>query len=254
MPIYCMKQFDLGICTMKRVDVSGIYAIEHTATFRRYIGSSKSVHRRWVQHRRLLRQGRHHSPYLQLAWAKYGESSFRFIVMQECPPEQLLTKEQHCIDMLDPVFNAVIIVASNTLTPELEAKRIASIRATAAAITHCSHGHEYSESNTYRNGSGDRICRTCNRERVARIYASETPEQTAARLEKSSAYHQRNRIERLAAQRDYTAAHKDEKRAYDVAHRDRINVNRRQRMACMTADQKVRHLALKRQSYHHCKI
>lgn len=40
-----------------------------------------------------------------------------------------------------------------------------NMRRAAAAITHCPRGHAYDEANTYRNPSGDRICRTCTRQR-----------------------------------------------------------------------------------------
>ena len=35
-----------------------------------------------------------------------------------------------------------------------------------AARTHCPQGHEYDESNTYRNADGHRACRACKRERA----------------------------------------------------------------------------------------
>jgi hypothetical protein len=37
-----------------------------------------------------------------------------------------------------------------------------------AAKTHCDHGHEFTEENTYRNRSGYRACRTCKREGARR--------------------------------------------------------------------------------------
>jgi hypothetical protein len=38
-------------------------------------------------------------------------------------------------------------------------------------LTHCKHGHEYTPENTYTNPRGKRVCRTCHRERVARVRA-----------------------------------------------------------------------------------
>lgn len=38
-----------------------------------------------------------------------------------------------------------------------------------AAKTHCKHGHEFSPSNTYVNGKGNRSCRACNRAAVAAL-------------------------------------------------------------------------------------
>ena len=45
------------------------------------------------------------------------------------------------------------------------------VEARGGLITHCKHGHEYTEANTYRNGKGERICRTCNRIRAQRKYS-----------------------------------------------------------------------------------
>lgn len=38
-----------------------------------------------------------------------------------------------------------------------------SITAINAKKTHCKYGHEFTEQNTYRNKSGGRVCRTCQR-------------------------------------------------------------------------------------------
>lgn len=41
----------------------------------------------------------------------------------------------------------------------------------AASHSHCKHGHEYTEENTYFNSNGSRSCRTCNREAARRYQA-----------------------------------------------------------------------------------
>ena len=229
----------------------GVYEIRCLASGKTYVGSSANMARRWYEHRTKLRAGTHPSPRLQQAWAKHGESKFMFSVLETCAEDVRYQREQYYIDLVKRDYNSMPVVA--VITKEMRSKMLAGIAAHSASITHCPHGHEYTEANTYRGGSGEPICRTCNRERVARIYANETPEQTAARLEKNSAYYQRTRAERLKAQRDYTAAHKADKQAYDQAHRGEINGNRRRRMAQMAPDQKARHLELKRHSYERCK-
>ena len=44
-------------------------------------------------------------------------------------------------------------------------------RSDVAGATHCKHGHEFTESNTYMKANGCRSCRTCNaeRQRTARV-------------------------------------------------------------------------------------
>lgn len=76
----------------------GVYAIVHRDSGRRYIGSSKCVEKRWGQHLNLLTHGRHHSPYLQHAWTKYGAEAFDFVVVEQCAQQELLSRKQAWID------------------------------------------------------------------------------------------------------------------------------------------------------------
>ena len=48
--------------------ISGIYCIENIINGKKYIGSSKDIYGRWVQHENELNKGRHHSSYLQHEW------------------------------------------------------------------------------------------------------------------------------------------------------------------------------------------
>jgi hypothetical protein len=60
---------------------TGIYCIFNKITKKRYIGSASGKHgfrARWRNHKWRLRNGKHHSLYLQNAWNKYGEDSFEF--------------------------------------------------------------------------------------------------------------------------------------------------------------------------------
>jgi group I intron endonuclease len=91
---------------------SGIYQIRHIASGKRYIGSAKKIRVRWNGHKRLLRLGVHHSPYLQNAWSKYGESAFAFEVVRECPAEALIQFEQAEIDATAPEYNVCKVAGS----------------------------------------------------------------------------------------------------------------------------------------------
>lgn len=82
-----------------------MYAITHTATGRRYVGSSADLVRRQQLHWRHLRQGGHHSPRLQHAFNKYGRSAFEFTILERidiCEPDQLRAtlrqREQYHMD------------------------------------------------------------------------------------------------------------------------------------------------------------
>jgi group I intron endonuclease len=72
---------------------SGIYRIENLANRKIYIGSSVDVHKRWDQHRSLLKSGKHGNNYLQHAWNKYGEEAFVFDVLEYTDPTRLVARE-----------------------------------------------------------------------------------------------------------------------------------------------------------------
>lgn len=76
---------------------SGIYQIYNKVTNKRYIGSSISIRRRFVQHIHALKNNIHHSKHLQNAWNKYGESAFEFKPLEYCEPELLLSLEHEYI-------------------------------------------------------------------------------------------------------------------------------------------------------------
>lgn len=211
-----------------QIEKSGVYLIYCLASGKSYIGSSRRIYRRWHEHRNTLRRGKSTCRGLQSAWAKYGEDSFTFSIIEECPVDQLEEREQHHVDERKPAYNMLTDVRRR-YGPEMLAKRAAVLRARAASIMHCPRGHAYDEANTYRNKKGKRICRACNAERVSQVYASETPEQREARRLRANQYHQRTRNERLTHQRAYTAAHREEKRQYDRTHRERANQLRQAR-------------------------
>lgn len=79
---------------------SGVYWIYCLASDKVYIGSAADFKVRWVLHVRRLREGKHHSPYLQYSWDKYGESAFVFEVLEFVEPDRdwLVDREQVYMD------------------------------------------------------------------------------------------------------------------------------------------------------------
>ncbi len=223
----------------------GVYQITCRPNGRVYVGSSVQIYVRWAEHRRRLRRGDHHSRRMQGAWDKYGEESFRFSVLEECPKDQLEKREQFYLDSLKPAFNVITDIAGRS-SPEIIAKRAAALRARAALITHCPKGHAYDEANTMIH-QGKRVCRKCNAERVSAIYASETHEERERRRERAAvqATREKDRADRLA----YTVSHRAEKRAYDKARRAISTAQKRERRANETPEQREHRLRLKRESY-----
>jgi group I intron endonuclease len=104
---------------------SGIYKIQSKVhPDRCYIGSSVSISIRWRHHRNALNRNKNDNPRLQNHYNKYGLSDLVFSVVERCPKEVLIEREQHYIDALDPFFN-ICKVAGNTLGVKLskETKR-----------------------------------------------------------------------------------------------------------------------------------
>lgn len=99
------------------MDTAGIYAIECLANGLFYIGSSARISRRWYEHRRKLALGQHHAPHLQQCWNKYGKDMFRLKVLEECPRERLLEREQAYLDALQPAFNTCLLAGSRAGVP-----------------------------------------------------------------------------------------------------------------------------------------
>ncbi len=79
---------------------SGIYKITCLSNNRIYVGSSKNITSRYEQHWYGLRGNKHKSCHLQNAWNKYGEDSFIFEIIELCPEETRIEREQYHMDNL----------------------------------------------------------------------------------------------------------------------------------------------------------
>lgn len=74
--------------------ICGIYKIQNKTNGKFYIGSSVDVKGRFYNHKAQLRRNIHDNQHLQNAWNKYGEVSFDFTVLKECPNDTLIIEEQ----------------------------------------------------------------------------------------------------------------------------------------------------------------
>lgn len=84
----------------KRVPYSGVYKITCSSNGRCYVGSSKDVHLRLIQHKSGLRSGNHYNRKLQNSWNVHGADAFTFELIAECAPSDLITTEQKYIEEL----------------------------------------------------------------------------------------------------------------------------------------------------------
>ena len=81
---------------MKEV-LCGIYCIENIINGKKYIGLSRDIKRRWLEHRSELNRGDHINNYLQSSWNIYGEDAFKFYIVELCLPEELSDRECYYI-------------------------------------------------------------------------------------------------------------------------------------------------------------
>lgn len=85
---------------------NGIYRISTTKSAKVYIGKSDDINRRWGEHKRNLRANKHRNKELQHSWNLYGESTFKFEILEICSEDELAIKELDYIVMHKPnVFN-----------------------------------------------------------------------------------------------------------------------------------------------------
>lgn len=76
-----------------------VYGIINIKNGKKYIGSTINFSRRKKEHLTMLRNNWHHSPYLQHAWNKYGETCFKFIILEKLKSEQdCYIEEQKYLD------------------------------------------------------------------------------------------------------------------------------------------------------------
>ena len=85
--------------------ISGIYKITNTVTSAFYIGSSKDVKRRWVEHKCPSTWKKNPNNPMYLDMQKYGIDKFVFEILEEVEENFLKETEQQFIETLKPTYN-----------------------------------------------------------------------------------------------------------------------------------------------------
>lgn len=62
--------------TTKNHSKPGIYCILNLKNQKKYIGSSKDIQERIINHKGMLRNNKHYNPILQNSYNKYGKNNF----------------------------------------------------------------------------------------------------------------------------------------------------------------------------------
>lgn len=100
--IFNMKKIIKGT---KITNSSGIYTIQSKINNNGYIGSACNLKRRKREHFNDLKINKHCNKHLQNHANKYGLSDLVFEIMEFCPNEILVKREQYWTDTLNPEFN-----------------------------------------------------------------------------------------------------------------------------------------------------
>ena len=84
----------------------GVYKITNIVTNKYYIGSSSvSFYTRYLHHRSELRRNKHKNKRLQNSWNKHTESNFVFSVIEECDKNDIESREQYFINVMNATNN-----------------------------------------------------------------------------------------------------------------------------------------------------
>lgn len=81
--------------------ISCIYTITNLINNKIYVGCTVDLSKRKNLHFKQLRTNKHGNVYLQAAWNKYGEESFRFEILEECNKEFLKSQENYWCNTLN---------------------------------------------------------------------------------------------------------------------------------------------------------
>ena len=90
-----------------------IYQITNTINQKIYIGSAVYFAQRKGEHLYKLRRNIHPNKHLQNSFNKYGETVFKFDILEYCTKDTLIEKEQHYLDTLNPNYNCLKIAYSS---------------------------------------------------------------------------------------------------------------------------------------------
>lgn len=175
--------------------ISGIYGIRNLINNKIYIGSSKNIYNRVKRHKNLLKNNTHDNTYIQRSYNKYGLNNFIFFIIEECDISELLEREDYHIKYNNSLvgnngYNLKQITKdeSGFVYSTVTRERLSNSRKKYAQnnkITHCKHGHLYSEENTYTDKRGGRRCKACAKISVE-VRAEKRKEERVVRLAKKT--------------------------------------------------------------------
>ena len=135
--------------------LSGIYRIKNIITNDCYVGSSVNIERRWKQHHRRLKKNTHDNQYMQNAYNKYGTDAFKYEILEICPAELILEREQERLNSKSYAYN-ICTVAGSTAGRVLSAEHKARISAANKGKTSHRSGQKISAEHKAKIGAANK--------------------------------------------------------------------------------------------------
>lgn len=102
---YCKSCFKIRVYNFHDSWGSGVYKIVNKITNECYVGQSAQLRRRKCEHFTGGRKAYSKSPLLDINMQQYGKSNFEFIIIKNCPVEELSILEKQYINELKPTLN-----------------------------------------------------------------------------------------------------------------------------------------------------
>lgn len=103
---------------MSQNKICGVYKITHIGSGKSYIGISKNIHRRWVQHKSWVNTKNRRSA-IYAAMQKYGIDAFSWQVIEQCDADSLEDRERHWIVVFDTFNNGYNLTAGGEYNKEV---------------------------------------------------------------------------------------------------------------------------------------
>ena len=152
--------------------VSGVYILTDTVTGKTYIGSSKNVRTRAIQHFYNMKCENRYAPYTAFSstFRDPGSSVFTVEVLETCAEEQLLQRELHWMEQLWPTENTMMFSAKGIAFSEDErAQRSERTKRLWATPEYRERAVSARKGNAYNKGYKCTPEQIENRRRAARI-------------------------------------------------------------------------------------
>lgn len=80
-----------------------IYKLENIINGKMYIGQTKNLKHRKLTHRGKLKLGKHPNYKLQKDWSEFGESAFKYTVLEYCSKDIVNEREMYYISLFDSI-------------------------------------------------------------------------------------------------------------------------------------------------------